>query len=249
MTNPTPGRPPAACEIVQLLAAELALGSLTGDERSLALAHLEQCEICRQIVEGLSQAADALLLAAPEADPPVGFEVGLLQRLRDGTGEAGVAEIQRLGDLAARASARQAKRMRRMVVGIAAATLVALGAGIGIGELAAPSSGSPTAKSIEASGGLRLAPLVEAHGESDGVVVLANGRPGWVLMTVQDMDGVPWVQCVVQKGGHVVTIGSFELNGGYGSWSAPLPSSWKTGDITSARVIAPNGKVLATASF
>ena len=45
-----------------------------GDERGAALAHLDRCAACRAEVEELAGAVDLLLSAAPEAEPPPGFE-------------------------------------------------------------------------------------------------------------------------------------------------------------------------------
>src|SRR5580658_4636816 len=61
--------------------AELALGTLSGRERAETLAHVEGCTRCSDEVEELSKAADELLHVAPETEPPLGFEVRLLERL------------------------------------------------------------------------------------------------------------------------------------------------------------------------
>lgn len=70
MTNP----PTMSCLQVETLAPELALGALDGNERAATLVHLESCTRCRQLVEDLAEVADDLLLLAPEAEPPLGFE-------------------------------------------------------------------------------------------------------------------------------------------------------------------------------
>ena len=72
---------PPECAAVSGDLAELALGTLTGRERVAALAHLENCARCSAEVEALSVAADQLLLLAPAAEPPVGFEAGVFERL------------------------------------------------------------------------------------------------------------------------------------------------------------------------
>src|ERR1700684_3379779 len=52
------------------VAAELALGALTGRERAEALAHLDRCAACRKHVRQLTAEA-----------PPPGFETRVLERL------------------------------------------------------------------------------------------------------------------------------------------------------------------------
>jgi anti-sigma factor ChrR (cupin superfamily) len=61
--------------------AELALGALTGRERAAALAHLEECRACREEVRQLMVTGGQLLELLPPADPPAGFETGVLERL------------------------------------------------------------------------------------------------------------------------------------------------------------------------
>jgi hypothetical protein len=61
--------------------AELALGILSGRERAAALVHLERCTTCQAETASLSVVADALLLAGPLADPPVGFDLRLVERI------------------------------------------------------------------------------------------------------------------------------------------------------------------------
>lgn len=63
-----------SCTRVREAAAELALGVLPGAERAEVLAHVARCRECRLAVEDDVEVADALLLLAPVAEPPVGFE-------------------------------------------------------------------------------------------------------------------------------------------------------------------------------
>ena len=60
---------------------ELALGVLTGRERAEALSHVESCPRCADELEQLSRAADTVVQAAPDVEPPVGFEVRLFERM------------------------------------------------------------------------------------------------------------------------------------------------------------------------
>ena len=61
------------CSELADVAPELALGTLPGRQRAAALAHLDRCADCRLTVEELSDAADTLLLMAPEVAPSAGF--------------------------------------------------------------------------------------------------------------------------------------------------------------------------------
>ncbi len=62
------------CERLHDLGAEIALGIADGEDRAWALDHLADCPRCRARIERLSSVADELLLVAPAAEPPAGFE-------------------------------------------------------------------------------------------------------------------------------------------------------------------------------
>ena len=61
--------------------AELALGVLTGRDRARLLSHVESCPRCAEELEILSRTADSVVQAAPEMEPPLGFEVRLFERM------------------------------------------------------------------------------------------------------------------------------------------------------------------------
>ena len=69
------------CAHVHDVAAELALGALTGRERAIAIAHLERCRVCREDVRQLMATGGQLLELLPHATPPAGFETRVLERL------------------------------------------------------------------------------------------------------------------------------------------------------------------------
>ena len=70
-----------SCDEFAGVAAELALGVLTGRERAAALAHLDGCESCREQVRELTMVQDELLALLPSQEPPAGFESRVLDRL------------------------------------------------------------------------------------------------------------------------------------------------------------------------
>jgi hypothetical protein len=69
------------CAQLHDVAAELALGVLTGRERATAIAHLEKCRACREEVRQLMAVGGLLPELLPPVEPPAGFETRVLQRL------------------------------------------------------------------------------------------------------------------------------------------------------------------------
>ena len=63
------------------VAAELALGVLTGRERARALAHLDWCDTCRENVRQLTVTGEELVGLLPAIEPPAGFETRAMERL------------------------------------------------------------------------------------------------------------------------------------------------------------------------
>jgi hypothetical protein len=69
------------CAQLHDVAAELALGVLTGRERATAIAHLDQCRACREEVHQLMAVGGLLPELLPPVGPPAGFETRVLQLL------------------------------------------------------------------------------------------------------------------------------------------------------------------------
>ncbi|HLI44769.1 MAG TPA: zf-HC2 domain-containing protein [Acidimicrobiales bacterium] len=227
---------PATCREVREHAAELALGVLVGAERAAVLDHLETCAACREEVHRYSAAADAVLQFAPASDPPPGFEMRLLAR-RDAA-ERARGRQQRLARQA-RHRHGSARRPPRVVAAAAAAGLV-LAAGIGVGAtLASQGTTGPA--------GVRTAAL-SYDGVDRGSVVLTEGRPAVLVMTVDLPGWSGWVSCVVgESGGKEVTVGRFWLRNGHGSWSHRLDLPGAA--VREAAVEAPGGAVVASATL
>jgi hypothetical protein len=219
---------PRDCEAFENDLAELALGILSGRDRIAVLEHVESCERCSAELERLSLVADALLSLAPEVEPPVGFELRLAERLQSPAGP-------RRGHL---------PRHRRAVVLAVAAVVLAI-LGFGLGAFVGPPSMNVRSPSVQAN--LTSAKL-SSHGHVMGEVMVSSGTPAWMFMTV---DAGAWsseVTCeVTLASGKVVTIGVFKLSNGYGAWGAPLPAA--AHEVRSARLVSPDGSVLASAQL
>lgn len=95
----------SACLDIEAMTPEAALGLLSGTDRAVVFEHLEGCEKCREVMHEFSALADELVLLAPEAEPPVGFE----QRV-----------------IAAIGTSRSRRRRWPVAVGAAAALLLAV---------------------------------------------------------------------------------------------------------------------------
>jgi hypothetical protein len=216
------------CDDFAEVAAELALGVLTGRERARAIAHLDRCDACREHVRQLTLTGEDLLGLLPGIEPPAGFETRVMSRLGlDGQ--------------------RPRRPWTRWMLTAAAGMVIAAACGLGgWGLRGATSSPSPAASRAQAS--LYSAPLTTVSHLTTGSVFLYDGKPRWLYMSVKIGSGNGTVVCqLVGRDGHITTVGSFRLTGGYGYWASPDHVDPDT--VKGARLTSMNGTVLATATF
>lgn len=76
------------CERFDAHADELALGQLDEPLRNELVAHAAHCPQCRSLLDSIGTLTDRLLLAAPQVEPPAGFESRALARLDAGACQA-----------------------------------------------------------------------------------------------------------------------------------------------------------------
>ena len=226
-----PGAPvDPACAAAEGSLAELALGTLPGEERARVLDHLDRCEACRVEAGRLAAGNDWLLQLAPQVEPPVGFESRLFERLG-------------IDDPTASPARRLSRRARAAVVAGVVALALALGFGGGWLADAPPSATAPPT----VPGSAASAALV-AGARTVGTVATYPGSPAWLVMTVRDADVSGPVTCeVVLADGHRVPVGTFTLDYGYGAWAARLPVA--AGAVRSARVVTADGRLVATGTL
>lgn len=144
------------CDDVVVLAADVALGFVSGDERAAALAHLESCASCRALVDDLSFAADAVALVAPMAEPSVGFEDRVLAAL----------------DVPVRPTG---ARWRVPVLASVAAAAVLIAAGGIIGRLSVSAPRSPQ---------ISESAMVTPAAQNVGELYVYRGDSPWVFVSV-----------------------------------------------------------------
>ncbi len=220
------------CEVFDANADELALGLIDEPLRSSLLAHAAGCTTCRALLDELAAVGDNLLLAAPEIEPPAGFESRVLERLPSAAALTGSASSQP-GAGGARA------RPRRWLAVAAAAVLVSGAAAVAV--VVAQRTGP--ADEVEAA-------IVTASGQEVGEIRLLRDPVPHLLITVPNPQGAPGVRfCELQRpDGSWVRVGSWEaVDLASGVWATGIDPSLL--DATTMRVVTDQGVLLATATL
>jgi hypothetical protein len=214
-------------ERVQEVAAELALGLLSGPDRADALAHLETCAECRTTVEELADVADRMLLLGPETEPPAGFEQVVLARLEG----------------------REPRRpRRRLVLAVAAALAFVLG-GVAGALVVRDRTGSRLdheyVAALEELDGRALAAarLRDPSGQQVGQLFLYEGATSWLFVTIDDArspaDGALTVELRFEDGRRVLVPG-LRLTAGRGSLGTTV--TLRLRDLDGVRVLDAAGR-------
>jgi|SRR5512132_3710577 hypothetical protein len=146
------------CTDLAAVAPELALEILDGDERAAAIEHLEGCVACQLLVDTLAADADRLLMLAPTAEPPLGFQQRVLSSLTQ---------------VARPAVPRPRSRPRAVAVLALAACVAVLALALSLGPSVRP---TPAAAEMRTAGG-EVVGQVFVHREPEAAVFMT--LPGW----------------------------------------------------------------------
>ncbi len=223
--------PARECAAVTDDLGELALGALSGRDRVAALAHLDSCTPCSAHVETLAAAGDQLLHLAPAAEPPVGFESGVFERL----------------GLEHRAAGRRSWLARPKLVGLMGACALALAFGLGALVSLGTRGGDYARPSVAGQAPVQVASLVSGR-YAVGEAIVYAGNPTWLFMYMDDANWHGTLRCeVVVDQGRTILLGRFWLSGGKGAWGASL--NQPAGRLIEAQVVDASGKVLAWADL
>lgn len=180
------------CHEVEGLIPELALGVAPGPERASALDHVTRCERCRGQLDDTAKTVDALMLLAPETEPPAGFETRVLQSMKE-----------------------PRRGVRRPALALAAAACLLAASLVGLAILR---SSTPEVTATP----LLSAELTAASGQSAGPpagrVFGYQGQPAWVFMTVGDIPPQNYRVTLVGDDGTVWPVGVCRVRDGYESW-------------------------------
>ncbi len=228
------------CEAARDDLAELALGVLTGEERARVVAHVSTCEECAQELERLCAAVDGLTELVRVDSPPEGFA--------DRT-------VAAFGEDRAEVPTPLHARWRRPAWIAAAAAVIVIGLGFGVGEVVGshhstpPESAAPYAHGASASLLSTVRPGQIGHaGEKIGKVLITSGSHAWVMLTMDAPPGAGTVTCrVALSDGHDLLVGHFPTSGTHTSWGAQLPVP--ASSVEKLTVLDSEGKAVARADF
>lgn len=209
---------------------ELALGEVAEPRRSELLSHLSTCLRCRSTYAEVVAAIDATIPAAPEAQPPAGFDLRVLSALgidSDGKTPGTGFRLDRLTS--------------PRLLFAAAAVVVALAAGLVGGATMLGDSGSrqeaPTADNSV---------LKTSDGEQVGTTAVAwmHERRVLVLSVSQAPVGVRYRCRVVPAEGRPSVLGRWEASSPTGgTWVVPAPQ----GDLSRVQLVTDTGAVWSSA--
>lgn len=214
-------RAPVGCAEFDLLADELALGQVGEPTRGRLLAHAATCPHCHSLLESLGTVADRLLLAAPQVEPPEGFETRVVARL--GT--------------AVSSPVRRSARIRWIAATAVVAAILVAGAVVALTRRS--ESVSPVA----------TAAIVTDEGAEVGAARLLAEPTSYLLITVDNPRPGPGVRLceLMRRDGTWELVGQWDAAGiASGVWAVGVDSELL--DATAMRITS-DGDVLATATF
>jgi anti-sigma factor RsiW len=188
-----------SCAQVRELAPELALGILSGAERAEVVLHVNGCARCQAYVAELTEAADAIPLLAPEAEPPAGFEARVLQRLDAG----------------------ERRTRRRWIAAVAAVAAAAMIVSITVVRVieSNDTSSAPTAAPITRPAKPVAVPMqLTAAPLPAGWAYVSDGHGVAVSVSYGMAPGGYAVQ-VKSPGGRAENIGTMTVSDNHGSWT------------------------------
>lgn len=210
------------CADVRDAAPELALGVLDGEARADVVAHLDGCPGCRAHTVELSEAADALVLLAPGAEPPPGFEARVLDAM--------------LGS-----ERRRRWRTVKLVAAATAAAVILSVATVRIVDQARTPVAPVAAPAVE------TVPMVAADGVRVGSVDVVGDGPTVSLLVALDAmlpDG-RYRLVVDPEQGVERGLGSMQVVGGRGMWSGTTELAGRS----ALQLLDGTGRVRATAEL
>jgi hypothetical protein len=234
-----------ACDPVRDIAAEVALGIATAQERAHVLGHVAVCASCRAELDALSAVTDDLVLLAPAVEPPSGFEAGTAARL-DAVAAARSA-------VARTAGRRMRPRARAAVAAVVAAVVVAAAVTGGVVHWSGRADralAEGVRRTLATSNGQYFVafPLVDAQELRRGSLFAYEGEPSWVVLTLdQPIAGGPHVVELLGRDGRTRLVADdVDLTADL-VWGAQIPIP--VHDAVTLTVVDEDGRTALTADL
>lgn len=218
---------------------DLALANPTGPRRGLLTQHLVACEACRREYTEVAAAVDQVVIAAPQTEPPPGFDRRVVAAMSTGPGGARGGDGRGVEAAARTASPVRITARRRIRVLLAAAAVV--GALVGAGAAAGLLGAGPEPPALGV-------PVVTAAGDRVGTVAVSRfeGRDVLVVEVVGGRPGATYGCRLVFEDGTSRTVGEWTIDGydQAATWVVPAP-----GPVALVELVAESGAVWATAEM
>ena len=188
------------CPDVREVGPDFAFGILDGEARADVLLHLDHCPTCQRFVSELSETADAMVLLAPEAEPPPGFERRALDRIVE-------------------TSRRRRWRTAKLVAVTAAAAAI-----LSVVTVRIVDQGREPAAKVAAPGTAQTVAMVGADGQEVGKVdVVTNGTAMALDLSMSYGMNEGDYRIVLTRAGAKQTLDTVHMDGGHTVWSGTVP--------------------------
>jgi len=204
------------CAQMQELAPDFVLGMTSAQQRAAALQHLRSCVDCRRDVRGLSETAEDVLLLAPSAEPPPGFETRVLDAVaRPDPSQSSPSQRRR----------QRAAYPRAVLLAAAAVVLiVAVGTSVVLGRRVVPDPGAPA---VLASNTL-MAAVADPAGHEAGAALLVAGPRPFLTVSLTPVPAQAYRVMIDRVDGGSEQVGVAPAVGTVLTWQRMLPLPYST---------------------
>jgi hypothetical protein len=227
----------SGCAELAETASELVLGILPGDERADAVAHLDECSHCQQLVGSYTMVSDQLLLLAARVEPPPGFDSRVLAAI---TADEVIPPPIPLR--APHPTAR--RRVPGAVLAVAACIAVLFGALFLLGVVG-PSSSPAIAEAEMRTAGDEVVGEIFVHDGPPAHVFM--NLPGWHAAVSSYDRTPPRYSLLITRSRRPPLVVPVRMSA-RATWAADV-AGLDAGDITSAALLDSTGHVWCSATF
>jgi hypothetical protein len=203
------------CDALRDSLVEVAHGIASGEERARVLAHVAECPSCERLLAQLTDVSDDLLRLAPVHEPPLGFELRVLDRI-------GATRRARW-----RPRWRWSGRLALALAAVLAAAGLAAG-GVLLATRDERRLGQQLSAVLSRAHGTYIAvtELRDAERNKLGLLFHYGGEPSWVFLTLdRPLPEGRYRATLVRRDGSTSDLGTFALGADDRSLGAAVPTN------------------------